>query len=136
MRINELNRTFMPRWTEQARQRQRLLIREQQPWLHSTGARSEYGRFISSRNATKHKQRCPPNVTPALKTVLKCQPNVELQVGDRVEYIGTDPLIQTLVGGKTLVVVRLTPAIACATEDAALILEFEQEELWNAQMDT
>ena len=43
----------MRQWTTQERQRQAELIRQWQPWQHSTGARTAEGKAIASRNAFK-----------------------------------------------------------------------------------
>jgi hypothetical protein len=43
----------MPRWTEEARQRQAELIRQRRPWLKSTGPRTPEGKSRSARNAWK-----------------------------------------------------------------------------------
>jgi hypothetical protein len=43
----------MRNWTPQARQRQAELIKQWQPWQHSTGARTIAGKAIASRNAYK-----------------------------------------------------------------------------------
>lgn len=40
-------------WTTQRRQRQAQLIKQWQPWQHSTGARTLAGKAIASRNAYK-----------------------------------------------------------------------------------
>ena len=40
----------MPRWTPEARERQRQLIQSWKPWEHSTGATSDYGKQVSSQN--------------------------------------------------------------------------------------
>ena len=39
------------KWTPEQRAQQSLKIRQWQPWLHSTGARTVEGKAISSRNA-------------------------------------------------------------------------------------
>ena len=44
----------MPRWTLEARQRQSELIRIWKPWENSTGATSDEGKAIVSKNAVKH----------------------------------------------------------------------------------
>ena len=44
----------MPRWTLEARQRQSELIRNWKPWENSTGAVSDEGKAIVSKNAIKH----------------------------------------------------------------------------------
>lgn len=44
----------MPRWTPAAKERQRQLIQQQQPWKHSTGPRTAAGKAKVSRNAQKH----------------------------------------------------------------------------------
>ena len=43
----------MPRWTEQARQKQAEMIRQNKPWEKSTGPTSDEGKAQSARNATK-----------------------------------------------------------------------------------
>ena len=43
----------MRQWTKQERHRQAELIKQWQPWLHSTGARTIEGKAIASRNAFK-----------------------------------------------------------------------------------
>ena len=40
-------------WTTERRQRQAQLIKQWQPWQHSTGARTLEGKAIASRNAFK-----------------------------------------------------------------------------------
>ena len=44
-------------WTTQRRQRQAQLIKQWQPWQHSTGARTLEGKAIASRNAFKGGER-------------------------------------------------------------------------------
>ena len=41
----------MPRWTPEAREKQSQLIRQWQPWQHSTGPTTDQGKAISSQNA-------------------------------------------------------------------------------------
>jgi hypothetical protein len=43
----------MPRWTPEAREKQRQLIKQWQPWENSTGPKTEQGRGISSQNARR-----------------------------------------------------------------------------------
>lgn len=43
----------MRQWTPAERQRQAELIKQWQPWQHSTGARTPEGKAISSHNAFK-----------------------------------------------------------------------------------
>ena len=43
----------MRHWTQAERQRQEALIRQWQPWQHSTGARTLAGKAIASHNAFK-----------------------------------------------------------------------------------
>lgn len=45
----------MPRWTPEAREKQRLLILERKPWLNSTGANTVKGKKRVSQNARKTK---------------------------------------------------------------------------------
>ncbi len=42
----------MPRWTLEARERQRQLIHKWQPWNHSTGPVTKEGKQQSARNST------------------------------------------------------------------------------------
>jgi len=43
----------MPRWTLEARERQRQLIQRWKPWESSTGPVAESGKVISSQNSLK-----------------------------------------------------------------------------------
>lgn len=43
----------MPRWTPEAREKQRQLIKQWQPWERSTGPRTEQGKEVSSQNARR-----------------------------------------------------------------------------------
>ena len=43
----------MRHWTPAERQRQAQLIKQWQPWQHSTGARTIEGKAVASRNAFK-----------------------------------------------------------------------------------
>ena len=43
----------MRHWTQAERQQQAKLIRQWQPWQHSTGARTIEGKAIASHNAFK-----------------------------------------------------------------------------------
>jgi hypothetical protein len=47
----------MRQWTEEDRKRQSELIRAYQPWKHSTGPKTAKGKYVSSKNATKHSMR-------------------------------------------------------------------------------
>ena len=47
----------MRHWTAAERQQQAVLIRQWQPWQHSTGARTAEGKAIASRNAYKGGER-------------------------------------------------------------------------------
>ena len=47
----------MRHWTAAERQQQAELIRQWQPWQHSTGARTIEGKAIASRNAYKGGER-------------------------------------------------------------------------------
>ena len=47
----------MRHWTARERQRQAVLIKQWQPWQHSTGARTLEGKAIASRNAYKGGER-------------------------------------------------------------------------------
>ncbi len=41
------------KWTEQQKKNQSLAIRRWKPWLNSTGAKTDEGKLIVSRNAIK-----------------------------------------------------------------------------------
>ena len=47
----------MRHWTPAERQRQAQLIKQWQPWQHSTGAQTIAGKAITSRNAYKGGER-------------------------------------------------------------------------------
>ncbi|EIJ34705.1 hypothetical protein Thini_2138 [Thiothrix nivea DSM 5205] len=51
----------MPRWTPESRKQQSQLIKQTQPWLESTGAKTVEGKAKSSKNATKHGARSRKN---------------------------------------------------------------------------
>lgn len=44
----------MPRWSLEARERQRQQIQKWKPWEHSTGAKTPEGKERSKKNAFKH----------------------------------------------------------------------------------
>lgn len=44
-------------WTPERRARQSALIRNWQPWKHSTGPRTSEGKTVVAKNATKHGMR-------------------------------------------------------------------------------
>lgn len=56
----------MPRWTEEARARQRDVIMKAEPWKKSTGPKTPEGKEKSSGNALKHCMR-----TKATETLLR-----------------------------------------------------------------
>ena len=47
----------MPRWTDEARAKQREAIRRWSPWASSTGPRSPQGKAVVARNAYKGDKR-------------------------------------------------------------------------------
>lgn len=47
----------MPRWTDEARAKQRDAIRRWSPWANSTGPRSPQGKAVVARNAYKGDKR-------------------------------------------------------------------------------
>ncbi len=51
----------MPRWTDEARQKQRDWMLKHKPWLKSTGPTSKKGMAIPFENARKY----PPGQAPA-----------------------------------------------------------------------
>jgi hypothetical protein len=110
----------MSRWNDLAKQRQAELCRQQRPWLESSGPRSDYGRSVSSKNAAKKKrtlsQQLHFTVTPPCEkaaevaldvTLMSLQTNEgdidrQLEIGDRALYVGHDPAIASICGGKKL----------------------------------
>ena len=116
----------MPRWTEHTRQQQRERIKNQRPWLQATGPVTPYGRRVSSQNAKKHRRRFQvargdmvqglENCIPALETVPECHSNVTVQrdirMGTHVEYVGSDPAIASICGGKKLEVFAVQRGLA------------------------
>lgn len=44
----------MPRWTEEARQKQREIIMKSKPWEKATGPKTEEGKKKASMNSCKH----------------------------------------------------------------------------------
>lgn len=139
----------MPRWTEQTKQKQRELIEQQRPWTRSCGPKSRYGKLVASQNARKHRRRfqlvkCdmaqePESCLPALETVPECHSNVtvqktrDIQIGDRVTYVGDYQPTFDICQGLSLKVVGFDEAagaialggraiaIACQTAGGKLI---------------
>ena len=63
----------MPRWTEQARQRQSKQIQQWQPWQDSTGPRSPHGKRMSSKNGYREGINDPRQIQKlAALGLLKC----------------------------------------------------------------
>lgn len=107
----------MPRWDSASKNKQRLLIQQQQPWQKSTGPRSEYGRLVSSRNAVKKKRSFLTDVS-SMSPKIEGDMDRPLQIGDRVSYIGGFQPTLDVCGGQPLKVVGLDEvagAIACCT---------------------
>ena len=126
----------MPRWTEQAKQQQRLLIQEKQPWLKSTGPVTPYGKQVASRNALKkkkplsqqlHSTFTPPCENVAFVSHLNQQSDTDrpLEIGDRVRYVGGYQQTMLACGDGPLLVAGFcslgTGAIACRTSAGKLI---------------
>lgn len=85
----------MPRWDAIARINQSELARQNQPWKHSSGPKSQYGKWVSSQNARKGKshQNASP-MSPSHKSDKILEPSQDedsrpLAVGDHVTYTGT-----------------------------------------------
>ena len=49
----------MPRWTPQARAKQRAIIQQHRPWERSTGPVTAHGKSQSARNGCNHPPRAP-----------------------------------------------------------------------------
>lgn len=96
----------MPRWDSASKNKQRLLIQQQQPWQKSTGPRSEYGRLVSSRNALKKKCSFLTDVS-SMSQEIEGDIDQPLEVGDFAVYVGSDPMIASVCSGKKLEVFAL-----------------------------
>ncbi len=102
----------MPRWDSASKDKQRLLIQQQQPWTKSTGPRSRYGCLVSSRNAVKKKRSFLPDVSFVSPPNQQSDTDRPLQVGDRARYIGSDLAIASIGGGKILEVFAVQRGLA------------------------
>lgn len=118
----------MPRWDNLAKQRQAELCRQQRPWLQATGPCSEYGRWVSSRNAKKHRRRfqvagCDTvqeseTLVQALEETLDChsdvtvKPTRDIQIGDLTIYTGSCPAIALICQGRTMEIFRVQQDLA------------------------
>jgi hypothetical protein len=47
----------MPRWTDEARAKQREAIKRWSPWVHSTGPKTSEGKAVVARNPYKGNRR-------------------------------------------------------------------------------
>jgi hypothetical protein len=121
----------VPRWTEQTKQKQRDRILHQRPWLESTGPRSDYGRLVSSQNATKKHRRRQSEPHPNQQSEI----DRKLEIGDRVKYTGLDPAITSIGGGKTLEVFAIRESWAiCWVTGVVGLISVRVEDLKNATL--
>jgi len=112
----------VPRWDSAAKDKQRLLIQEQRPWLKSTGPTTTYGRLVSSQNAKKHRRRfqgtgCDTFVQafeeiPERHSDVTVKPTRGIQIGDRALYTGHDPAIALICQGRTMEIFRVQQDLA------------------------
>ncbi len=120
----------MPRWDLASREKQRLLIEQQQPWRFSSGPKTSYGRSVASRNAIKKKKprQLHSAFTPPKQTAAQI---AHLKVGDRVCYVGNHQPTFDVCGDSPLEVVGFcqlgTGAIACRTRERRLIWIYPQD---------
>jgi hypothetical protein len=134
----------VPRWDSASKDKQRLLIQQQRPWLLATGPRTDYGRSVSSKNATKkHRRRQSEPPTPMSSDVTFMShlndSDRPLQVGDRVTYVGGYQPTFDVCQGLPLKVVGFDEAagaicasqqrfaIACRTAGGKLIWIYRQD---------
>lgn len=117
----------MPRWDSLAKQRQSERIRKQKPWLSSKGPLTEYGRWVSSQNARKHRRR--QNVT-SVSPAQESDTERPLEIGDRVTYLGGYEPTMLACENEPMVVSGFcqlgTNAIACRTAGGKLIWIFPE----------
>ncbi len=117
----------MPRWTEQTKQKQRDRILHQRPWLESTGPRSDYGRLVSSRNATKKHRRRQSEPHPNQQSDI----DRPLEIGDRVKYTGGFPPTMLACGDSPLEVLGFcqlgTGALLCRSARGQLIWVYSKD---------
>lgn len=134
----------MPRWDSASKDKQRLLIQQQRPWMRSTGPRSEYGRQISSRNAAKKKRTlsqqlhfgftafCENAAEVALDVAFVSHTDRPMEIGDRVIYVGDFAPTMFFCGHEPMLVAGFcqlgTGAIVCKTSAGKLIW-FHRESL-------
>jgi hypothetical protein len=107
----------MPRWDNSAKQRQAELCRLTRPWLQATGPCSEYGRWVSSQNAKKHRRRfqvagCDTGQEPEHHSDVTVKPKRDIQIGDRALYTGHDPAIALICQGRTMEIFRVQQDLA------------------------
>lgn len=139
----------MPRWDSASKDKQRLLIQQQRPWLQATGPVTLYGRRVSSRNALKKKkplsQQLRSAFTPPCENAAEMSPDVTfmslqtnegdtdrpLEIGDRVTYIGGYQQTMLACGHEPMLVAGFcqlgTGAIACRTAGGKLIWIYPQD---------
>lgn len=112
----------MPRWDSLAKQRQSERIRKQKPWLSSSGPLTEYGRWVSSQNARKHRRR--QNVT-SVSPAQESDTERPLEIDDHVAYLGGYEPTMRACGNELMVVAGFcqlgTGAIACQTVGGRII---------------
>ncbi len=72
----------MPRWSAEARKKQAMRIRQQQPWKHSTGPKSAAGKARSAMNAYKHGHFSAP--AKQLRRLLHAQAHLLREMKQRV----------------------------------------------------
>jgi hypothetical protein len=136
----------VPRWDSASKDKQRLLIQQQRPWLLATGPRTDYGRSVSSKNAAKKHRRCqseplaPTSMSSDVTFVSHLNDTDRpLKIGDRVKYIGGYQPTFDVCQGLPLKVVGFDEAagaicasqqrfaIACRTAGGKLIWIYRQD---------
>lgn len=73
----------MARWTDELKARQAEKIRDWQPWKHSTGAKTEAGKQISSRNGYKggHRNILRQVIRDRREQAAKLRSEIEASIG-------------------------------------------------------
>lgn len=121
-----------------ARAKQSNLASQNQPWKHSSGPKSQYGKWVASHNARKGKSHqsasfVSPSVEGDKVEQAKPEPSPDensrpLAVGDYVTYIGTFRHSLEACGGRVMQVRGFSNgAVACRVEKERVIWLYPED---------
>jgi len=128
----------MPRWDAIARAKQSNLASQNQPWKHSSGPKSQYGKWVASHNARKGKSHqsasfVSPSVEGDKVEQAKPEPSQDedsrlLAVGDYVIYSGTFCHSLDACGGQVMRVCGFSNgAVACQIEKERVVWIYSED---------